>query len=103
MPIVELKAEIVTRQGQPMTDSGETITIRHIAFLALDTPLPDDANLGPAGKLRLARAGLKIAAAGDRVDLPSETVAMLLERAAGVMNALIYGQLVAALDPSQLA
>lgn len=85
-----------------MIEGSEAVTVRHVAFLALDTPLPDDAQLGPAGKLRLAQAGLKIASAGDSLDLPSETVAMLLERAAGIVNALVYGQMVAALDPSQL-
>ena len=103
MPIVDLSTEFTTRYGQPMVDGGEPVTLRHVLFLALDATLPEDARIGPAGKLRLARTGLKIASADEKADLASETVAFLLERAANVVNALVYGQMVQALDPGQLA
>lgn len=103
MPEVDLSATIQTRKGQPIAEDGAVITVRDIAFLALDTTLPEDGQLGPAGKLRLARAGFLIMAAFGRVELPSETISLILDRAASVVNALIYGQLVQALDPAQLA
>jgi hypothetical protein len=101
MPKINLAAVICERDGTPMMEDGKTgFSLRSALLRVLDTPLPDDQH--GVGKLRLAQLGLKIAAGSEGVELTNSDTTLLLDRAAKLANALIFGQLVMALDPGQL-
>lgn len=102
MPTINLAAPLRERDGRPIMEDGEVeFSLRNALLRVLDTPIPDDQH--GVGKLRLAQLGLKLEMAGDLVDFTNAESTMVLDRAAKLANALVYGQLVQALDPAQLA
>ncbi len=101
MPNTNLAAVLRERDGRPMIEEGNVeFSLKSALLRILDTPIPDDQH--GVGKLRLAQLGLKVAAAGDVVEFTNADTTLLLERAAKLANALVYGQLLLALDPGQL-
>jgi hypothetical protein len=97
-----LSTHFLDRQGRPIQDGDSPATVRAVLFAIIDTPLPDDVQMTPGVKLRLAQLGMRVAAAEDEIALPAADVALLLDRAARVVSTLVYGQLVALMDPAQL-
>ncbi|MDQ0462638.1 hypothetical protein QO010_000386 [Caulobacter ginsengisoli] len=102
MPKINLTVALCERDGSPMMEDDKTeFSLKRALLRILDTPLPDDQH--GVGKLRLAQLGLKVAAGAEGVELTNADTTLLLDRAAKLANALVFGQLVLALDPGQLA
>jgi hypothetical protein len=100
---VYLDAPLFDRKGEQILEGGNPIVLRHALFMTLDTPIPDDTQALSTTKLRLAQLGIKIAGAGSHLEMTSADTMLMLERAAKLTSTLIFGQMVAHLDPGQLA
>ena len=101
MPYINMLESLRERDGSPILDADRReLNIRDVMLKILDAALPDDQS--GIGKLRLSQLGIKISSHDSSVNLSSSEVTLILERASKLANALVYGQLVLALDPDQL-
>lgn len=104
MSKIDLSAAIKSRAGEAVKrEDGRTQTVGLLLLDVVDVMLPADTERAE-GKMKLVRIGNKIDEALEvgEVDLSKADCTLLLERAAKCANALVYGQLVKALDPDQL-
>ena len=100
---IDLNAPILNRLGTPMKDGTADATIRTMLWGVIDTPQETDRAMSQADALRLAVLGNKMVAAEAGIELSAADATLLLDRAHKMgLPIVVYGQLVAALDPAQL-
>jgi hypothetical protein len=103
---------LTTRKGAPIRlpgpvdkdgneSPGEALTLFDAVQMAVDSRLDGDDKMGADAKLKLDRIARKFAA-GEAFEISAKEATVILERANGFWGALVYGELVAHLDPAQL-
>ena len=105
MSKVNPSAVILSRKGEPMTLSGpdsEQLTIGLAVQMAVDSALEGDDKLSSETKLKHDRIARKFAA-DEPFEVSGKDATTILERCNKMWGALVYGQLVEALDPAQIA
>jgi hypothetical protein len=81
-------------------DGTTPATFRSALLTAIDAQIPDDAQMGPSEKLKLAKLSIKLS--DEKAQLSAQEIVTLLDRASKVLSILVYGQLVQGLDPKSL-
>jgi len=101
MQKINMTIALNNRKGEELKENGEPVILRDVLLMTIDGSLPGDDSLESRKKLRLFKLGQKVALE-DEMSFTAEDITLLLERANKVFPAMVYGQIVSLLDPSQL-
>lgn len=102
MATVKLTTELKNRKGEVLKEGEENVVLRDALLTAIDAGLPGDDQMEAKQKVRLFKLGQKVALQ-DEVEFTAEDTTLVLARALRIYPANVYGQIVEALDPAQLA
>ncbi len=102
---IKLNTVLTTRKGEPLRERDQTtgqdadVQLRDALLTALDAALPGDENTDRKTKTRMYKLGQAIALE-ETFNPTAEEVTILLDRAARIFPAMVYGQVEKLLDPA---
>lgn len=104
MSKIKLTEILLDRRGAPIVNAGADnapATMLDALYQTIDTLAPGE-SLPANDKLRLAKIGIKLAAAGGEIEFSAAETTLILDRSGVINSVQVHGLLVQALDPAQL-
>lgn len=107
MTLINPTTVLKTRKGVPMRHPapegqvGDELTLAAAVQMAIDTPLEGDDKMAADAKLKLDRIARRFASE-EEFEISAKDATLALERANKFWGVMVYGELVALLDPAQL-